>query len=161
MGFLDNLSKSISQGVDRAKFEAEKFQKTTRLQNELNELKKQIDLKRMEFGDRALQLYRAGQIQSSTLGEILKAMEALQASVTLKEEELKVAQSEVFVEPTPPSGVQSQHVPISTEAPTQARPQAGAAQGQVAAGLKACPNCQFQMPASAMFCPNCGARLGV
>jgi zinc-ribbon domain len=156
MGFLDNLSKTISQGVDRAKFEADKFQKTTRLQNEINELKRQIDANRMEFGDRAIQLYRAGQIQSATLGEILKAMDALQGSITLKEEELKAAQSEVFVEPTPPTGVQAQNVPISSEPPTQARYQAAAPPG-----MKFCPNCQFQMPVAAMFCPNCGARLGV
>jgi hypothetical protein len=156
MGFLDNLSKTISQGVDRAKFEADKFQKTTRLQNEINELKRQIDANRMEFGDRAIQLFRAGQIQSATLGEILKAMDALQGSITLKEEELKASQSEVFVESTPPAGVQAQNVPITSEPPTQARPQAAAP-----AGMKFCPNCQFQMPTSAMFCPNCGARLGV
>jgi hypothetical protein len=156
MGFLDNLSKTISQGVDRAKFEADKFQRTTRLQNEINELKRQIDANRMEFGDRAIQLFRAGQIQSATLGEILKAMDALQGSITLKEEELKTAQSEVFVEPTPVAGVQAQNIPISSEPPTQARPQATAP-----ADMKFCPNCQFQMPTSAMFCPNCGARLGV
>ena len=156
MGFLDNLSKTISQGVDRAKFEADKFQKTTRLQNEINELKRQIDANRMEFGDRAIQLFRAGQIQSATLGEILKAMDVLQGSITLKEEELKTSQSEVFVEPTPTAGIQAQTVPISSEPSTQARPPAAAP-----AGMKFCPNCQFQMPTSAMFCPNCGARLGV
>ena len=156
MGFLDNLSKTISQGVDRAKFEADKFQKTTRLQNEINELRRQIDANRMEFGDRAIQLFRAGQIQSATLGEILKAMDALQGSITLKEEELKAAQAEVFVEPPPSAGVQAQQVPISSEPPTQAHQQVAAP-----AGMKFCPNCQFQMPVSAMFCPNCGARLGV
>jgi hypothetical protein len=156
MGFLDNLSKTISQGVDRAKFEADKFQKTTRLQNEINELKRQIDANRMEFGDRAIQLFRVGQIQSATLGEILKAMDALQGNITLKEEELKTSQSELFVEPTPPAGRQAQNVPISSEPSTQARPQAAAP-----AGMKFCPNCQVQMPTSAMVCPNCGARLGV
>jgi hypothetical protein len=156
MGFLDNLSKTISQGVDRAKFEADKFQRTTRLQNEINELKRQIDANRMEFGDRAIQLFRVGQIQSATLGEILKAMDALQGSITLKEEELKIAQTEVFVEPTPTAGMQAQNVPISSEPSTQAHSQAAAP-----AGMKFCPNCQFQMPISAMFCPNCGARLGV
>ena len=160
MGFLDNLTKTISQGVDRAKFEAEKFQKTTRIQNEISELKKQVDAKRLEFADRAIDLYKAGQIQSTTLGEILQAMDALRASVTLKEEELKAVQSEVFVEPTPPAGVQAQRVPIHTEPPTQPTSQATTGQG-AAASTKMCPNCQFQMPASAMFCPNCGARLGV
>src|SRR3954469_22545926 len=135
MGFLDNISKTISQGVDRAKFEADKFQKTTRLQNEINELKRQIDANRMEFGDRAIQLFRAGQIQSATLGEILKAMDALQGNITLKEEELKTAQSDVFVDPTPSASVQAQNIPISSEPPAQSRPQAVAP-----AGMKFCPN---------------------
>lgn len=162
MGFLDNISKSISQGIDRAKFETDKFQKVTRVQNEINELKKQIDGKRLDLGDRALELYRAGKIQSATLGEIVQGIEALRASVTLKEEELKQAQAETFVEPTPQSGVAAQHVPVSVEpqtpmAPAQAQPSAG----PVPAGMKACPTCQFQMPSSAMFCPNCGSRVGV
>ena len=158
MGFLDNLTKTISQGVDRAKFEADKFQKITRVQNEINELRRQIDAKRLEFGDRALDLYKAGQIQSATLGEILKAMESLQTSVTLKEEELKAAQAEVFVEPTPPAGMQAQQVPISSEQQPGAPAQTPAS---AQAGVKSCPNCQFEMPAAAMFCPNCGARVGV
>lgn len=157
MGLFDNISKTISQGVDRAKFEADKFQKTTKLQGEINDLKRQIDGSRMEFGDRAIQLFRAGQIQSPTLGELLRALDALQAGVTLKEEELKRAQAEVFVEPPQPARSAAQHVPIVNE-PAQAPPTAPLP-GQ-AAGMKFCPNCRFQMPTSAVFCPNCGARQG-
>lgn len=161
MGFLDNLSKSISQGVDRAKFEADKLQKTLRLQNEIAELKKEIDAKRLEFGDRAMELYKAGQFQSATLGEILQAMDALRTNVTLKEEELKRAQGEGFVDPTPGAGMPG--VGVASAPPPTAQPGAQTPPAQAAAGgdVKNCPNCQFQMPASAMFCPNCGARLGV
>jgi hypothetical protein len=155
MGFLDNLSKSISQGVDRAKFEAEKFQKTTRIQGEIGELKKQIDGKRAELGDRAFELYKAGQIQSPTLGDLVKALEALRAGITLKEEELKTAQAEIFVEPTPPAGTPS--APPAGGAPQPSQP---TTHGQPVAVAKSCPNCQFQMPAAAVFCPNCGARQG-
>ena len=157
MGFLDNISKSITQGVDRAKFEAEKFQKTARIQGELNDLKRQIDTNRLDFADRAIQLFRAGQIQSASLGEIIRAIDALQASITLKEEELKAVQAEAFVEQVPPARPPAQSVPISSE-PHAARPVS--AQTQAPAGTKICPNCQFQMPTSAMFCPNCGNRLG-
>jgi hypothetical protein len=155
MGFLDNLSKSISQGVDRAKFEAEKFQRTTRIQGEINELRKQIDLKRAELGDRAYELYKAGQIQSPTLGDIVKAMEALRGGITLKEEELKTAQAEIFVEPTPPTGTPA---PPTGPAPQTYAPPT--TPGQPVTVAKSCPNCQFQMPAAAVFCPNCGARQG-
>jgi hypothetical protein len=151
MGFLDNISKSISQGVDRAKFEAEKFQKTTRVQSEINDLKRQIDAKRAELGDRAFDLYKAGQIQSSTLGDLVTALEALRTSITLKEEDLKAAQSDLYVEPPPAAG---------TTPPTAAQNVAQPRQGQPVSVAKSCVNCQFQMPASAVFCPNCGARQG-
>ncbi|HNP86104.1 MAG: zinc ribbon domain-containing protein [Chloroflexi bacterium SZAS-1] len=158
MGLFDNLSKTISQVGDRAKFEADKFQRTTKLQGEINDLKRQIDTNRLEFGDRAIQLYRAGQIQSPTLGELLKALDALQASITLKEEELKRAQADVYIEPaTPPPTAGVQQVPISTE--PAAQPTSAGAAGPVA-GSKFCSNCRFQMPTSAVFCPNCGARQG-
>jgi hypothetical protein len=153
MGFLDNIGKSISQGVDRAKFEAEKFQRTAKLQSDMTELRRQLDGNRFEFADRAIQLFRAGQIQSASLGELLKAIDSLQTAVTLKEEELKAAQAEVFIEKPAAPMPQAQQVPISSEPPQQVRPQAPA-------GTKMCPNCQFQMPSSAVFCPNCGARLG-
>jgi hypothetical protein len=156
MGFLDNLTKSISQGVDRAKFEAEKFQRTTKLQGELNDLQRQIDAKRAELGDRAFELYKAGQIQSPTLADLVKSLETLRSGVTLKEEQLKTAQADVFVEPPPAPA------PAYTPPPAAARPAPppAAASGQPVAVAKSCANCQFQMPAAAMFCPNCGARQG-
>jgi hypothetical protein len=151
MGFLDNLTKSISQGVDRAKFEAEKFQRTNRLQGEINDLLRQIDAGRAELGDRALELYKAGQIQSPTLADLVKSLEALRSSVTLKEEELKSAQADGFVEPAPAPSAAPPPAPAATPP---------AATGQPVAVTKSCANCQFQMPAAAMFCPNCGARQG-
>src|SRR5262245_38953624 len=136
MGFLDNLTKSLSQGVDRAKFEAEKFQKTTRLQGEINDLQRQIDARRAELGDRALELYKAGQIQSPTLADLVKSLDALRSGVTLKQEELKAAQAEAFVEPGPaPSAGYTP--PPATAAP----PPAPAASGQPVAITKPCVNC--------------------
>ena len=155
MGFLDNLTKSISQGVDRAKFEAEKFQRTTRIQGEINDLQRQIDARRGELGDRAFELDKAGQIQSPTLADLVKGLETLRSSTTLKEEELKAAQAETFVEPAPtPSAAYT--APPASVPPS---PQPGAPSQPVAI-TKPCTNCQFQMPATAMFCPNCGARQG-
>ena len=156
MGLFDNISKTISQVGDRAKFEAEKFQKTTKLQSEINDLKRQIDASRMEFGDRAIQLFRAGQIQSPTLGELLKTLDRLQSDMTLKEEALKQSQAEVYIEPAPTPAPVAQSVPISSEPPSRpTAPMPGAA-----TAMKFCANCRFQMPSSAVFCPNCGARQG-
>lgn len=151
MGFLDNLSKQITQGVDRAKFEAEKFQKTTRLQGEVNEFRRQLDGKLGEMGQRAYELQRAGQISSATLAELAHAVDQLRASLLAKEEELKSVQAEIFIEPPPAAPPPpAQQVPVSYEQP--APPPAAPAQ-------KICGVCNFQMPATAMFCPNCGTRV--
>jgi hypothetical protein len=167
MSFLDNMSKKGTAWIERAKFEKEKIQRTLKLEGELNELKKQLDGKRLEFGDRALDLYRAGMIQSPTLGSLLREIEGFQQKMTLKEEELKLAQGEQFVEPAapPPPAPQAQQVPISVApaqpapAPQPAPPPPAAAAPQPAGATKACPSCQFQMPATAVFCPNCGTRV--
>ncbi|MEN9934966.1 MAG: hypothetical protein RLZZ387_1545 [Chloroflexota bacterium] len=166
MSFLDNISRKIGEGVERAKQEAEKLQRVLSLQNELGELKRQLDGRRMEFGDRSLELYRAGKIQSPTLGEIMRAMEQLQVSITLKEEELKIAQGQPGGPPPP----QSQSVPVSVETPPQTYqpppqtyqppPQVTQTQPGSAPGTKVCPTCSFQMPNTAVFCPNCGLRVG-
>ena len=156
MGFLDELSRKLAEGVDRARFEAEKFQRVTAIQGEISTLRRQIDGKRLEFGDRALELFKAGAIQSPTLAAILREIEALQASLTLKEEELRHVQGQVFIEPTT---TRAQNVPISVEPP---RPPAPAPPPPVSpiAGVKTCPSCGFQMPQTAVFCPNCGLRVG-
>ncbi len=153
MDVFNNLGKSLTQGIDRAKFEAEKFQRAAKVQTELNDLKKQVDTKRMEAGDKALDLYRAGQITSATLGQLLRELDTLRTSITLKEDELKLVQNETFVAPqtTVPPSTASQHVPVSVETPQNAAPANG----------KFCPACGFGMPNSAMFCPNCGTRVGV
>lgn len=174
MSFIDNLTKKAMQSAERAKFELDKIQRTLRLETELGDIKKQVDAKRLEFGDRALELYRAGMIQSPTLGSILREIELAQQKATVKEEELKLAQAEQFQEPgggTPPP---SQSVPVSVEpaaapAPTYSAPPPPTynppptytppAQAAAPAGMKNCPNCQFQMPQTAVFCPSCGTRL--
>ncbi|PDW01207.1 zinc ribbon domain-containing protein [Candidatus Viridilinea mediisalina] len=152
MSFFDQISRQISQGVDRAKFEADKFQRTTRIQGETNELRRQIDTKLAELGQRAYELQRAGQISSASINELATAIDQLRSSLVTKEEELKKAQAEVFVEPPPAEPTNSapaQQVPISYDPPPPSP-----------ATSKACGVCGFQMPSSAMFCPNCGTRVG-
>ncbi|ABU59391.1 MAG: zinc ribbon domain-containing protein [Roseiflexus castenholzii] len=156
MGFLDELSRKLAEGVDRARFEAEKFQRVTAIQGEISNLRRQVDAKRLEFGDRAIELLKAGAIQSPTLAALLREIEALQASLTLKEEELRHTQGQVFIEPAPTP--RAQHVPVSIEPPRPPAPEPPPL--QPVAGGKVCPSCGFQMPQTAVFCPNCGLRVG-
>ncbi|MCS6842420.1 MAG: zinc ribbon domain-containing protein [Roseiflexus sp.] len=156
MGFLDELSRKIAEGVDRARFEAEKFQRVTAIQGEISHLRRQLDAKRLECGDRAIELLKAGAIQSPTLAALLREIEALQARLTLKEEELRHVQGLAFTEPT--SAPRTQHVPVSVEPPRSLPPTPPPP--QPVAGGKTCASCGFQMPQTAVFCPNCGLRAG-
>lgn len=149
MGLLDQIGRTIAQGVDRAKFEAEKFQRTTRLQAEINDLRRQVDDRLHELGQRAYELLRAGQIQSASLTQIAAAVDQLRSAIVAKEEELKRVQAEVYVEPpAPPPSPPVQSVPIDYGTPPS---------GQA---TKWCSICGFQMPSTALFCPNCGTRVG-
>jgi outer membrane biosynthesis protein TonB len=181
MSFLDNLGKSFSHGVDRAKFEAEKFQRTNRLNGELNQIKKQLDDKLIELGQRAYDLHRAGQISAPSVAALTQVIDRLRSDVIVKEEALKAVQAESYEEPPAGTAPPAQSVPVNHEPappaqqhtppppppaqqrtpPPQPSPQERTPPPpQGATGSKTCPACGFTMPMHAVFCPNCGYRVG-
>lgn len=160
MGFLDQISRTISQGVDRAKFEAEKFQKTTRVQGELSDLKRQLDEKMIELGQRAYELHRAGQITAPSIADLAHRVDQLRSGVVIKEEELRLAQAETFVEMAPAPPPQAQSIPITQEPAPPPQAPSSAPPPAAAPTTRTCPACSFQMPGTAVFCPNCGFRVG-
>jgi hypothetical protein len=174
MGLLDDFSKVVSHGIDRAKFEAEKFQRTNRVQSELNDMKRKLDNQMLEIGNRAYDLYRAGQISSHSIGELVQTIDQLRSQLVVKEEELKELQAisyeaatgETLQQTNLPSSL-AQTLPIEEEEQGQSqktvRLEDQPAIPQQTVRLpekKTCPVCQFAMPMHAIFCPNCGYRVG-
>jgi hypothetical protein len=187
MGFLDSLSKTLSTGVDRAKFEAEKFQRTSRISGDINNVKSQIDTNMRQLGERAFELYEQGRLDAPEITSLAQIVTQLRGQQAEKERELGEAQSETFEiwqarqpQPTPetempigPGGASYDDghqmytapstppsVPSSTPV-SNVPPFAGATGGQTAEGSTpyACTNCGFQLPNNAVFCPNCGTRV--
>ncbi len=184
MSILDQITRSANQMVDRARFEAEKFQRTTRLQAEIADLRLDVDRKLAELGQRTYELYRAGQISSATVATLVQAIDQIRISMTQKEEELSAVQASEYVDPTAPAptgGAWS--VPIEDAPPAQAAPPpyappptqaapppyapppAQAAPPPYAppppqAATKTCGACGYTMAARAIYCPNCGFRVG-
>ena len=112
MGFLDSLSKTLTSGVDRAKFEADKFQRTSRISGEINNIKSQIDTNIRQLGEGSL---TAPEIAS--LAQIIAQLRDQQAQ---KDAELSTANAEAFeawqaAQPQAPAAGAAQNVPISSE----------------------------------------------
>lgn len=120
MGFLDSLSKTFSAGVDRAKFEADKFQRTSRISGEINNIKSQIDTNVRQLGERALELYQQGSITAPEIASLAQIIAQLRDQQTQKEAELNEAQNETIEawqanQPQTPTTPSAQSVPIMNE----------------------------------------------
>ncbi|NJN66442.1 MAG: zinc ribbon domain-containing protein [Chloroflexaceae bacterium] len=158
MDFFEKLSKTVAQGIDRAKFEADKFQKISRIQGELNEIKRTLDSTMIDLGFRAYDLYRAGQISSASVAELVEAIDELRSHLVVKEDALKEAQAVIYEEPeVPEKPPATQTIMIEKEPPSLHQ---GPPPPPPATGTKACPACGFQMPLRARFCPRCGHHVG-
>ena len=96
MRFLDNLSKTLSSGVDRAKFEADKFQRTTKLSSEIGNYKSQIDTNLRQLGERALELYQQGSLQAPEIASLAQIVAQLRDQQRAKEQELEQASAETY-----------------------------------------------------------------
>ncbi len=188
MGLLDTLSDRLSSGVDRVRFEADKFQRTSRISGEISNMKSQIDTNMRQLGERAFSLHQQGKLQAPEVASLTQVITQLQAQQADKERELGEAQSDTFElwlarqpQPAPSapdqgngadsffdqtaysgSNTSAPATPSTSTASSTAStpPFAGATGGQPAvdAAPYACANCGFALPANAVFCPNCGTR---
>lgn len=137
MGFLDSLSKTLSSGVDRAKFEADKFQRTSRISGEVNNIKSQIDTNVRQLGERALELYQQGAISAPEIASLAQIIAQLRDQQTQRERELNDAQNETFevwqtTQPQQPTaGGSSQQVPISSDASSYTAPTSDASSSYI------------------------------
>jgi hypothetical protein len=126
MRFFDNLGKSLQSGVDRAKFEADKFQRTSRISGEISNFKSQIETNMRQLGERALELYQQGTLQAPEIASLAQIISQLREQQEAKERELERANTETFeqyqaaqasqVEESAPPQASGQNVPISREA---------------------------------------------
>lgn len=144
MGFLDSLSKTLTSGVDRAKFEADKFQRTSRISGEINNINSQIETNIRQLGERALELYQNGVITAPEIASLAQIIAQLRDQNAEKERELNAANDETFEawQANPHQGQQAtpaQSVPLSSEPGTSYTPSgtyssSGSAGGFGAAG---------------------------
>ena len=96
MRFLDNLGKSLSTGAERVKFEADKFQRTSRISGEISNLRSQVETNLRQLGERAMELYQQGSLTAPEIASLAQIIEQLREQQTAKERELEQANTETF-----------------------------------------------------------------
>ncbi|KPL91876.1 zinc ribbon domain-containing protein [Herpetosiphon geysericola] len=188
MGFLDNLKGTLSQGVDRAKFEADKLQRTSRVRGDIGDMQQQIATNYGLLGQRAYELHQQGVLSAPEVTSLVNLINDLQARLSAAQAELERAQNEQFVAvqtPPPPAYPQpyassvppqqapyappveaQNYVPPTSYAPSDAPAVAyapPAADATADSGSipieRSCPSCGFKVTGQGVFCPECGARL--
>lgn len=82
MGFLDNLKGTLSQGVDRAKFEADKLQRTSRVRSDIGDMQQQIATNYGLLGQRAYELHQQGVLTAPEVTSLVNLINDLQARLT-------------------------------------------------------------------------------
>lgn len=189
MGFLDNLSKTLSSGTERVKFEADKFQRTNKLGGDITNLKTQIDTNLRQLGERVLELYQQGTITAPEVASLAQIIGQLRNQQSDKERELEEVQTMTFesqqaaapsapaqsvpvmAEPADTSTGGSSWVDADTQtqtpstqasgAPDDAAPSMPVVTGVHAVGSTpyACKNCGYSLAEGTAFCPNCGTKV--
>lgn len=161
MSLLDQIGKTATTVVERARFEAEKFQRTTRLQAEVNDLQEQHETLLQELGQRAYDLFVSNQIYAPSIQELAKEIDRLRADIITKEESLKAAQQEMYPEDEHSPGRSGGYtVPWDEPAPA---PNPAASTDSTppqteSTPKRACSTCTAEIPVTARFCPKCGIR---
>ncbi len=172
MRFLDTLTKTLSGGVDRARFEADKFQRSSSISGEINNIVSQVDTNLRQLGERALELHRQGMINAPEITSLAQIIDQLREQQEAKERELEQVQNETLEawqarQPQPTE--EAAQAPADTASSDPANLPTYQAQSEgtqltgtppaVGAAPYACPKCGYTLPPNAAFCPNCGARV--
>jgi len=131
---------SIRQGAARAAFEADKLRRVNQVQSEIANLRRQAREHATQLSDRALELYRAGELAHAELITECEQIASLDDEIAEKQRQVEQIQQEKMQEEAP---------------------QAGMAAGAAASDGVTCPHCGTAIPQGASFCPTCGAKAEV
>jgi DNA repair exonuclease SbcCD ATPase subunit len=131
------LQSFLKRSANRAAFEADKLQRTVKIQNAIGRLRTQICSETLKLGQTALRLYREAGLAEAELQDIAQAIETLEEQIAAREAELAQIKAE-----NPPEPVE--------KTPLKQQP---AGEGQF------CPQCGQALPLEMRFCVRCGCKL--
>lgn len=194
MSFLDRVTKAVGDAVDRGKKEVDQFVRIQKINGQIGESEKKItqcraDIEQVKvnIGEHAVQMLRAGTLQSAELQALVDTIGASEQQITaeeaviaekraeiekIKAEDDKTAAALTQTGPTAAATTEPPTLPpplpVAPPAPAerpdpvhteQAPAAAGTAAPAIAQPARFCPQCGATAPESGSFCMQCGAKL--
>lgn len=137
----------LRHATDVAKFKADQLLRVNRVQAEISNIRREVQVIRDQIASAALELHRSGSLQHVEIEQLCGAIDRLNAQI-IERESLVAA-------------IQAEQPPLAAATVTYAAT-APAVQPSVQATsrpTRICPHCGFGAPLHAAFCPNCGKSL--
>jgi predicted nucleic acid-binding Zn-ribbon protein len=160
MSFLDRMAKAVTEAVDRGKKEVDEFVRIQRINGEIGDVQKkikefqsQIQAIKVQIGEKAVEMMRAGELESPDLqammdqiAEIEKQIVEQQAVIAEKQAEIEKIKAESEAEKA--AVAEAEAAAAAEAAPAAAEPAAG----------NFCAQCGAAVAEGAAFCAQCGAK---
>ena len=163
MSFLDRVSKAVSEAVDRGKREVDEFVRIQKINGEIgeiekkiNEFKAQIQAIKVQIGEKAVEMLRAGSLASPELQAMMDQIAGIEQQIT--EQSGVIAQKKAEIEKVKAED-EARKAAAAAGQPAPAPAPETPAPTPAPAGLF-CKQCGAQVAEGAAFCPQCGAKQG-
>jgi uncharacterized phage infection (PIP) family protein YhgE len=172
MSFLDRVTKAVGDAVDRGKKEVDQFMRIQKINGLIGESEKkisqceaQIQQVKLDIGEHAVQMLRAGTLTSPELQAMVDQIAASEQQVAAEQSAILEKKAEIekikAEDQTPAAGQAEGEAP---DAAASAAPAAAPVPSQPAVAgspFRFCPQCGAPASGSGSFCMQCGARLTV
>ncbi len=161
MSLFDRVTKAVGDAVDRGKKEVDQFMRIQKINGQIGEVEKKItDIKnqiqqnKVQIGDTAVEMLRAGTLVSPELQAIVAQIDGFERQIGLEEAEIAEKKAEIEkIKAEDEAQPAASAVAESTPPPVPPIPSDASPAGKV------CPQCAVPLTGTSPFCPQCGTKL--
>lgn len=137
----------LRYATEVTKFKADQLLRVNRVQGEIANLRREIQLVRDRIAGAVLELRRSGQVLPTEVEQLCLEIDRLNAQIAEREALIAAIQAEP--PPQMPLSTSQSYQTLAAQSPT----------GSDIRPTRPCPYCGFRAPLQAAFCPHCGKAL--
>jgi hypothetical protein len=158
MSILDRVAKAVGDVVDRGKKEVDQFVRIQKINSQIGDLEKtigesndQIQQIKVKIGEMAMELLRAGTLNSQEMMTFLDQITGVQQKVALFEAEIKQRRAEIEL-------IKAEDIPADVDPSVPPPTPIATPPPPPPTAAHSCPQCGANVGSGA-FCSACGAKV--